>query len=632
MSNVTPPVPPQGTGTVAASPGTQENPSQQQQQAGAKQDGGQAQQQAAPQPTSPAVSLAASLVGIREGMRFKGLMMGKDANGLPVIRTPNGVFVLNPAFEIPPNGEIEIEIRSTGNQIRALLLAIAGKPQHPPKEIGLTLTGVGPDGKAVSPSSTGLAGASTPRGVPMANLAIGSQITASIVSIAGGASTGAFGASPPVVGGTWVLKVVDITTPGGTPGQPAPTEGPGSGAAKAGDGLAQELKAQLGASGQDRLGAQRIASVAGNVAKTPAPNVSGTGSTPGTPTPATATQAAPGTATQGAPATSGAPVAGGPAPSQGTPTASTAELTQSVTIPRFEGVVGDGSVEGRLHVRGAFGEIALATRSLLPPGTKLVFEPIAMRSPESSQPPTAGGLGAALAADGTISAQTGAAVRALATEWPALKEAMGIIQAANPVLAQTIAANLIPSANTALANSILVFLAAMRGGDVRGWLGDEAIRLLEIGANREILNRLTEDMAMMSRASDPDGPTDWRGIPFPFIDGGELHQLWAFVREHRRAADKEGQKALRFVVELDLTSLGGMQLDGLVQKQQFDLIVRSRRALSLEMRHDISELFESSLGATGFQGSIIFNADANYPVSPFRDAQQGAAGHGEIVA
>ena len=286
-------------------------------------------------------------------------------------------------------------------------------------------------------------------------------------------------------------------------------------------------------------------------------------------------------------------------------------------------------------VRTPVGDLALTTRAILPPGTRLEFETVALRAPEAPTAPSlsalAAGAGGATA-PGTLAEEAAAAVRAFGHEWPALKEALTLLQSVNPALAQQVVSTLVPSANSALANSILVFLAAIRGGDVRGWLGAQASQSLESGGGSDLLNRLSSEMAQMGRAADALTSGDWRALPFPFFDGANLQQVWAFVREHRRAADQEGQRALRFIVELDLSKLGGIQLDGLIQDNLFNLMIRSVGTLPDNVRQDIAQLFDNSLEATGYTGSVLFDPASIYPISPLREARQGAAPGGEITA
>ena len=673
MTNVPPATPPQPTGALTASPNPQGGQTPQQQNAGQRPAGGQVPKEAPP-PSSPAVTITASIAGLREGMRFKGTMTGADANGLPVLRTPNGTFILSQALEqLVLNGEVDIEIRVAGNKISALILSIGGRVQHPPKEIGLTMTSVSGENLTGKTLAGGLAAGLVPRGGQTATLNIGTQLTANILS----SPTKASASSTLVPGGTLILKIsnVALTLPKGSVSSvPASTAVSQSGTTEtASSTLANDIKTQLAAGKSNamsnqgvlggnasRLAGTTVANPTVNAPVAPLANQATTQATvlssaqaPGSP-PGTTTSPNPSlTINQG---TNSALLASGnaatspttaplsPSPSLSAAISQTALLSQQDTdnappataatvaaTKTIQGEVIGPHRDGGLLVRTPAGDISLMTRAVLPKGSQLTFETVATRAPESVQRPIAQGQPVPMDG-GVVAPETKAAIKAFANEWPAMKEVMTALQAASPAVAQNMIASILPGANSSLASSILLFLSAIRGGDMKGWLGVDATALLERGGHDDLLNRLTADAGQMGRASETPGQGDWRALPFPLFDGSDLQQIWAFVREHRRSGDMADKKALRFVVELDLTALGGMQLDGLIQDKQFDLIVRNSRALPTNIRQDLSGLFESSVEATGFSGSIIFQSDTAWPVSPFREAQQEAAGHGEIVA
>ena len=78
---------------------------------------------------------------------------------------------------------------------------------------------------------------------------------------------------------------------------------------------------------------------------------------------------------------------------------------------------------------------------------------------------------------------------------------------------------------------------------------------------------------------------------------------------------------------MDLTRLGRLQLDGLVQEERFDLILRSINHMAESARHDIRQLMENALNATGMTGNIVFET-GNFPVSPLAELQKEAARRG----
>lgn len=112
---------------------------------------------------------------------------------------------------------------------------------------------------------------------------------------------------------------------------------------------------------------------------------------------------------------------------------------------------------------------------------------------------------------------------------------------------------------------------------------------------------------------------DWRSLMIPFMMGGEITNLRLTLRQRQgKMAAAEREKGTRFLLDLDLSRLGPLQLDGLVKRQhkRFDLIIRTETALSGEMRRDIDALFVNGLLNFGLEGSIAFQPDGRFIVTP----------------
>src|SRR5439155_12213306 len=103
-------------------------------------------------------------------------------------------------------------------------------------------------------------------------------------------------------------------------------------------------------------------------------------------------------------------------------------------------------------------------------------------------------------------------------------------------------------------------------------------------------------------ASGSHGP--FQPLLVPFLDGGAFRTMtlyWPGDSEGRAAVDHAAQ---RFALDLELSRLGALQLDGLVRPRRLDLVLRSRKALPLALRAEIAEAFRGSLAASGFAGEI----------------------------
>ena len=135
-----------------------------------------------------------------------------------------------------------------------------------------------------------------------------------------------------------------------------------------------------------------------------------------------------------------------------------------------------------------------------------------------------------------------------------------------------------------------------------------------------MLTRLGQDFAQLGRWAEAAGG-DWRAFLVPLYDGNHVHPLRLFLRDQKGrrgqsdGADQE-RDATRFVLEVEMSRLGEMQLDGLVHAKRFDLILRTRQALPPVMRQDITKIFEDANEAAGTSGSIGFQASSDWQFLP----------------
>ncbi len=280
------------------------------------------------------------------------------------------------------------------------------------------------------------------------------------------------------------------------------------------------------------------------------------------------------------------------------------------TIP---GLVAGLTRAGEPVVDTALGTLVLGLKAPLPSGTRLLLELLSV-SPLRSQTMAGGAARSA----------------ALAFGWPALDEALELLEKPGGTTAPSpTAAPRVPQPGPRLASTILYFLQALSGGDLRGWLGGQAAGALERAGRGDLLARLNLDLVQLGRLSETAG-SEWRFLPIPLLDGTQVHQLRLFLRRRRTARGggdaEEGDGATRFILDVELSRIGDMQLDGLVRDRRFDLILRTRHPLTDEMRRDIAEIFDDANGAAGHQGQISFQASGDWSFVPLESSGEAGAG------
>jgi hypothetical protein len=201
-------------------------------------------------------------------------------------------------------------------------------------------------------------------------------------------------------------------------------------------------------------------------------------------------------------------------------------------------------------------------------------------------------------------------------DWPALQETLETLAKADPVAARALASTILPQANPRLAATLLAFTGQVRNGDARAWLGEPAVKALEELGRSDLLEKLDDDFKQLARQSGETLPGEWRPYSVPFSDGMELSRFQMYVRHpDGETVDEDGEtetggvaRANRFLIDLTLSRIGELQLDGLLRPRRFDLILRTRMPLPPEMRQEIGRLFNDSVESLGMTGGVSFQA------------------------
>lgn len=201
--------------------------------------------------------------------------------------------------------------------------------------------------------------------------------------------------------------------------------------------------------------------------------------------------------------------------------------------------------------------------------------------------------------------------------WGALEDALLALSASSPAAAQNMLQT-IPAATARLAPTSLFFLAALRMGNIESWLGENALQALRSGGKRELAERLTQDFAKLASLSKTAIAGEWRAISMPLLQQDQhVHLIQFFLRQPPpddtgEEGDTAGarEKTTRFILNLHLSRMGDMQLDGFVQKKRFDLIMRAEESLPAAIRQEILQKFAAGLEHSGMEGSMRFQTRA----------------------
>jgi hypothetical protein len=184
-------------------------------------------------------------------------------------------------------------------------------------------------------------------------------------------------------------------------------------------------------------------------------------------------------------------------------------------------------------------------------------------------------------------------------------------------------ATLVPQSMT---TGLLLFLASLRGGDFRNWLGRDNAGWLEDQGHANLVKRAEKEFASIAQNYAEAKPGQWQSLFFPVAVENHIQQVRMFLKRDRKQGGSQQEKTsedTRFVIEVDLSHLGEMQIDGFVRKLEkdinFDMIIRSLTPIPKEFQDDILRIYTATGAITGYRGSLVFQPVKEFPVNPIQD-------------
>jgi hypothetical protein len=244
---------------------------------------------------------------------------------------------------------------------------------------------------------------------------------------------------------------------------------------------------------------------------------------------------------------------------------------------------------------------------------------------------------------------------ALAKDWPVLQQLAQQLTNAGQTLPPAIAANAAP-----ILGQLLHLYSQLRGGNVAAWLGAaETNAQAVLGKNRkaggaqpsdkqgdaELLAALDKDWKSLAEAAAPStshspnasNESGWRALFLPLYQDGQFNPIRFYWRQSGGGKEEESatpaRQALstRLVIEANLSSLGALQLDGLIRSGkaaqqdvsangQFDLAIRSQRALDPALREALRLGFQDAMDQASWRGQLSFVVTAQpFTLDPLPD-------------
>ncbi len=212
--------------------------------------------------------------------------------------------------------------------------------------------------------------------------------------------------------------------------------------------------------------------------------------------------------------------------------------------------------------------------------------------------------------------------------WQSLSQLLSIllppVDAASPA---HLLGNRIPGIQSPaqMTSSMLFFLAALGAKNpARIWLGPAVTQRIERLDQGKLLNMLNSDMKRIFRLGAETTVNDWRPALIPMQVGTDVQAIPILTRQlideetdknNKAPEDDDKKVATRFIVELNLSQIGKIQVDGLLKETTLNIIIRSKAILPAEMKKDLSDKFITSLEISGFAGDLQFRDNISPDIS-----------------
>lgn len=207
--------------------------------------------------------------------------------------------------------------------------------------------------------------------------------------------------------------------------------------------------------------------------------------------------------------------------------------------------------------------------------------------------------------------------------WPAMEESLAALLGTNAAAASSLASKTAQGGNK-LTNSLLFFLKAAGMTGSSNWMGNDVERALSRSSQLALSGLRSDIGQMVSLAGETIG--EWRPILLPFDARGGDVPLAALLLGQRPDIDpdthqdnqdleqRDKEDAQQFILQVQFSVLGDIQLDGSILNQSFDLTVRSKTDLPAALQRDASALFYDALSANNFTGAIDFRQQDAFAV------------------
>lgn len=213
------------------------------------------------------------------------------------------------------------------------------------------------------------------------------------------------------------------------------------------------------------------------------------------------------------------------------------------------------------------------------------------------------------------------------TGWPALQDAVQLLQKLESPASNHFIQQRLPQIGAKLLPASLFFLQALNGKGTDDWPGEEVMKILQ-HSNPELATKLTRDVHTLQQQWQQSADQPWQSAMMPMWFHDEIEPVSLYFRKQSKRSEN-GMEGHRFMVDLNLSHFGPMQLDGFYKqwaqnvelpntessRKQFSLTIRTQRPLEGDVSEGIRHLFYTSMEAMRLQGNLSIRHDEPFVIA-----------------
>lgn len=201
----------------------------------------------------------------------------------------------------------------------------------------------------------------------------------------------------------------------------------------------------------------------------------------------------------------------------------------------------------------------------------------------------------------------------ISNKWGTLIESVNTLKQISPQNAEQLKGNLPNLDKDTFLPNLISFIDSVNNQSMTRLAGEETINLLKaMGID------FSADMNHIHTASqkNADQPESWRSLLFPYIENEDSEpKQGGFFWNNKKGSEGE-HESTRFIVHLDLTALGAVQIDGFVQKRDIRLKLSTTIPLEKEHEKGIKSVVRQTLEKLEMTGDIMVTKESVSPEKP----------------